>query len=103
MTLDLYQSPLRYGASYDELSADGVEPRAHWTHLMESLRTLGPEELERSCARAERLIRENGITYNIYNDPLGANRSWKFDIVPLLVSASEWRYIEAGIIQRGQL
>jgi uncharacterized circularly permuted ATP-grasp superfamily protein/uncharacterized alpha-E superfamily protein len=103
MTVDLYQSPLRYGAFYDELSADGVNPRPHWAHLMESLRAMGPEELERLCARAERLIRENGITYNIYNDPLGANRSWKIDIVPLLISAKEWRYIEAGVVQRAEL
>jgi len=103
MTLDLYQPPLRYGAAYDELSADGVTPRPHWAHLMESLRAIGPEELGRRWDRAERLIRENGITYNIYSDALGANRAWKIDIVPLLISADEWRYIEAGIIQRAQL
>ena len=70
---------------------------------MESLRAMGSEELERLCARASGCIRENGITYNIYDDPLGANRSWKIDIVPLLISANEWRYIEAGIIQRAHL
>jgi uncharacterized circularly permuted ATP-grasp superfamily protein/uncharacterized alpha-E superfamily protein len=103
MTVDLYQTPLRYGAAYDELSTDGVTPRPHWAHLMESLRTIGPEELGRRWSRAERRIRENGITYNIYNDPLGANRPWKIDIVPFLISADEWRFIEAGIIQRAQL
>ena len=103
MTVDLYQSPLRYGAAYDELSADGVTPRPHWTHLMESLRAIGHEELAQRWARAERRIRENGITYNIYGDPLGASRAWKIDIVPLLIPADEWRYIEAGIIQRAQL
>lgn len=103
MTVDLYQSPLRYGAAYDESSADGVVPRPHWEHFIESLRTTGPEELGRRWARAERRIRENGITYNIYSDPLGANRAWKIDIVPLLIPAQEWRYIEAGIIQRAQL
>jgi uncharacterized circularly permuted ATP-grasp superfamily protein/uncharacterized alpha-E superfamily protein len=103
MTVDLYQPPLRYGKAYDESSADGVTPRPHWTHLMESLRALGPEDLGRRWARAERRIRENGITYNIYGDPLGASRAWKIDIVPLLIPAVEWRYIEAGIIQRAQL
>ena len=103
MTADLYQTPLRYGAAYDELSADGVTPRPHWAHLMESLREIGPEELGRRRARAERRIRENGITYNIYSDPLGANRAWRIDIVPFLIPAEEWRYIEAGIIQRAQL
>jgi uncharacterized circularly permuted ATP-grasp superfamily protein/uncharacterized alpha-E superfamily protein len=103
MTVDLYQNPLRFGVAYDELSADGVTPRPHWNHLMESLRTLGPEELERRWSRAERRIRENGITYNIYSDPLGANRPWRIDIVPLLIPADEWRYIEGGIIQRARL
>ncbi len=98
-----YQSPLRYGDAYDELSADGVAPRHHWAYLMESLREIGPEELARRCAQAERRIRENGITYNIYSDPLGANRPWEIDIVPFLIPADEWRYLESGIIQRAQL
>ena len=103
MTVDLYQTRLHYGEAYDELSADGVNPRAHWAHLMESLRAIGPEELGRRCTRAERRIRENGITYNIYSDPLGANRPWEIDIVPFLIAADEWRYIEQGIIQRAKL
>ena len=103
MTVDLDQTPLRYGAAYDELSADGVNPREHWAHLMESLRAIGPDELGRRWGRAERRIRENGITYNIYGDPLGANRPWKIDLVPFLIPANEWRFIEEGIIQRAQL
>ena len=103
MSVDLNQIPLRYGNAYDELSADGVNPRPHWAHLMESLQSIGPEELGRRWARAERRIRENGITYNIYSDPLGASRAWRIDILPLLIPADEWRFIEAGIIQRAQL
>ena len=82
MTVDLYQTPLRYGGAYDELSSDGVTPRPHWAHLMDSLGVIGSEELGHRWNRAERRIRENGITYNIYSDPLGANRPWKIDIVP---------------------
>jgi len=103
MTVDLYQSLLPYGDAFNESSADGVTPRPHWARLMESLQEIGPEELERRWGRAERRIRENGITYNIYNDPLGANRPWKIDMLPFLIAADEWRYIEAGIIQRARL
>ena len=103
MIADLYQSTLRYGAAYEESSADGINPRPHWTALMESLRTIGPAELARRWALAERRIRENGITYNIYGDPQGANRPWQTDVVPLLIHADEWRFIEAGVIQRAQL
>jgi uncharacterized circularly permuted ATP-grasp superfamily protein/uncharacterized alpha-E superfamily protein len=103
MIVDLYQSTLRYGATYEESSADGINPRPHWEPLIESLRALGPEELARRWALAERRIRENGITYNIYGDPQGANRPWQTDVVPLLIEANEWRFIEAGVIQRAQL
>jgi uncharacterized circularly permuted ATP-grasp superfamily protein/uncharacterized alpha-E superfamily protein len=103
MTVDLYQTPLRYGAAYDELSADGVTPRPHWASMMTSFRAIGPDELERRWERAERRIRENGITYNIYSDPLGANRPWKIDIVPFLIPAEEWQIVQAGIVQRAQL
>jgi uncharacterized circularly permuted ATP-grasp superfamily protein len=100
---DLYQSALRYGDTYEESSADGVRPRPHWEPLMESLHGLGPEELGRRWALAERRIRENGITYNIYGDPEGANRPWRTDVVPLMISEDEWQFIEAGIIQRAEL
>lgn len=100
---DLYQSALHFGDTFDESSADGVRPRPHWEPLMESLHTLGEEELARRWALAERRIRENGITYNIYGDPLGANRPWRTDVVPLLLLEEEWKFIEAGIIQRAEL
>jgi uncharacterized circularly permuted ATP-grasp superfamily protein/uncharacterized alpha-E superfamily protein len=103
MTGDLYESPLPYGGAYEESSADGVTPRPHWAALMESLRRLGPEEIEQRWTHAERRIRENGITYNIYGDPRGASRLWKIDLVPFLIPADEWRSIEAGIIQRATL
>jgi len=103
MTVDLHQPPLRYGDAYDELSADGLTPRPHWAHLIDSLQEVGTEELGRRWARAERRIRENGITYNVYGDPEGASRPWRIDIVPFLIRAEEWRHIEAGIIQRAQL
>lgn len=103
MIADLLQTSLRDPAVYDELSADGVRPRPHWTALIQSLHNLGSEELSNRWAQAERLIRENGVTYNIYGDPRGANRPWNIDLIPLLISADEWKSIEAGILQRARL
>ena len=100
---DLYQSPLRYGEAYEESSEDGITPRPHWAGLMESLQSIGPAELAFRWTQAEQRIRENGITYNMYGDPLGVHRPWKIDLVPLLIPDADWRFIEAGIIQRAQL
>ncbi len=99
----LQQTSLRDPAVYDELSADGIQVRSHWTGLVESLGAIGAEEIAKRWTRAERRIRENGVTYNIYGDALGANRPWRLDLIPLLIAAEEWRYIEAGVIQRAQL
>jgi uncharacterized circularly permuted ATP-grasp superfamily protein/uncharacterized alpha-E superfamily protein len=100
---DLYQSPLRYGGAYEESSVDGITPRPHWAGLMASLQSIGPNELAFRWTQAEQRIRESGITYNMYGDPLGAHRPWKIDLVPLLIPDAEWRFIESGIIQRAEL
>ncbi len=99
----LQQASFRDPSVYDELSTDGMQPRPHWAALIETLQAIGPEELAKRWARAERRIQENGVTYNVYNDALGVNRPWSLDLIPLLIDADEWRAIEAGIIQRAHL
>ncbi len=103
MFADLLQIPLADASVYNELASDGITPRPHWAPFIQSLHDIGSDELARRWERAERRIRENGVTYNIYTDPLGKNRPWAIDPLPLLVPPEEWRYIEAGIIQRAEL
>jgi uncharacterized circularly permuted ATP-grasp superfamily protein/uncharacterized alpha-E superfamily protein len=103
MLADLLQIPLSDPSVYNELARDGVTPRPHWAHFIGSLQALGADELAHRWERAARRIRENGVTYNIYGDPLGASRPWAIDPIPLLIPPQEWRAIEAGIIQRAEL
>jgi len=103
MIADLLQTLLPDGASYNELAPDGVNPRPHWSAFIDHVQALGSDELAHRWEHAERRIRENGVTYNIYTDPQGANRPLAIDPIPLLISPEEWRFIEAGIIQRAHL
>src|SRR3954466_13093031 len=103
MIADLLQIPLSDGSTYNELAADGMRLRPHWSPFMESLQGIASEELARRWERAQRRIRENGITYNIYGDPQGVNRPLAIDPLPLLLAQDEWKHIEAGIIQRAEL
>jgi uncharacterized circularly permuted ATP-grasp superfamily protein/uncharacterized alpha-E superfamily protein len=50
-----------------------------------------------------RIIREHGITYNVYGDPKGCDRPWELDLVPIPIAAAEWRVLEAGLVQRSRL
>jgi uncharacterized circularly permuted ATP-grasp superfamily protein/uncharacterized alpha-E superfamily protein len=103
MIPDLLQIPLPDPLVYNELSSDGVTPRPHWAPFIEAIQSIGQDELARRWSHAERRIRENGVTYNIYGDPLGTKRPWKIDPIPLLIPPEEWRLVEAGIIQRARL
>ena len=88
---------------YDEMmSAPGVL-RPHWDDYVASISALGAEELARRWKTARQRIRENGVTYNVYGDPLGMDRPWNLDAIPLLISPTEWRELEAGLIQRARL
>ena len=89
--------------TYDEMLDDNGQIRPHWTYLIRALRTLGTTEFERRGAEAAKLLRENGVTYNVYGDPAGQNRPWQLDPVPLLVSSEEWSDIEAGLQERAEL
>src|SRR5262245_6830659 len=89
--------------SYDEMCAAAGGLRPHWEYLIRSLEALGVEELERREQEAARLLRENGVTYNVYDDPQGMTRFWELDLVPVLLTSQEWRVIERGLIQRAEL
>src|SRR5277367_1881919 len=88
---------------YDEMSAAPGVLRPHWDEFIHSLSALGDQELGRRWQTARQRIRENGVTYNVYGDPLGMDRPWNLDAIPLLISANEWRELEAGLIQRARL
>jgi uncharacterized circularly permuted ATP-grasp superfamily protein/uncharacterized alpha-E superfamily protein len=87
----------------DELVGRDGEMRPHWRQLIDGLSALGGEELHRLESTALRMVRDNGITYNVYGDPDGRARPWELDIAPLAIDAAEWRTLEAGLIQRAQL
>jgi uncharacterized circularly permuted ATP-grasp superfamily protein len=51
---------------------------------------------------AERVFRKTGITFAVYGDAEAAERLIPFDIVPRIISGSEWRRLTQGIEQRVQ-
>ena len=89
---------------YDELLDDKGLIRPHWQPLLEQLTGDDARAFaRRGLERTRRLIVENGVTYNVYADPQGADRPWALDPVPLLLLADEWRAIEVGLAQRARL
>ena len=88
---------------YDEMCTAGGELRPHWEYLIRSFEALGGVELARRWHEARRLLNENGVTYNVYEDTQHTERLWPLDPIPVLVTSSEWSAIEQGLIQRAEL
>jgi uncharacterized circularly permuted ATP-grasp superfamily protein/uncharacterized alpha-E superfamily protein len=64
---------------------------------------LGFPEVTRRWEDARQLIREHGVTYNVYGDPRGLGRPWVLDPIPLMIAAEESDALQAGLVQRARL
>jgi uncharacterized circularly permuted ATP-grasp superfamily protein/uncharacterized alpha-E superfamily protein len=87
---------------YDELRQEDGTLRPVWrafaAHLDAPLDDIG-----RRQALLARQIQEDGITYNVYNARGGPSRPWSLEVLPLILSADEWRGLEQGVAQRARL
>ena len=78
-------------------------PRPHWKRLVDLLGSWQPAELADRWEQARRLIRDNGVTYNVHDDTAGEQRPWVLDPIPLVISQADWERLEVGINQRARV
>jgi uncharacterized circularly permuted ATP-grasp superfamily protein/uncharacterized alpha-E superfamily protein len=89
--------------TFDEMMDRYGRVRPHWHPLLAMFAGLGPKEVGRRFAAADRHLRDSGVFYRVYEDPAGADRPWPLSHVPLLIEASEWETLKAGLVQRAEL
>ncbi|MBI4904530.1 MAG: circularly permuted type 2 ATP-grasp protein [Acidobacteria bacterium] len=88
---------------YDEFLSAPSQLRPHWREFAAALAKMGHEELARRWQEGRRLIRENGVTYNVYGGTRSTDRPWPLDPMPLLMEPGEWNAIQAAVVQRASL
>jgi uncharacterized circularly permuted ATP-grasp superfamily protein/uncharacterized alpha-E superfamily protein len=98
--LDDYRAP---DGTYDELLTPGGAVRPHWRAVARALDALGGEELERRRRESQRLLRDDGVTYTVYETSGSTTTPWRLDPVPLVLAADEWARLERGVAQRAHL
>ncbi len=87
----------------DEMVLPGGELRNSWRYLAEALDSLGADTLRQRHQQASRLLRDRGVTYNVYDDPQGLERSWELDPIPVVISSQEWAEVENSLQRRAEL
>jgi len=103
MRRDLASAYVPRAGVFDEMKTAPGALRPHWEALVKDLSAGDEAAYERRLVSARRTVRDNGVTYNVYDDEGGEARPWDLDIIPLLISAQDWATLEAGIIQRARL
>lgn len=99
----LLQSYTADADRYDEMLAADGSLRPHWRTLIDQLENLSPDMMRRRAEEVRDAIASDGMTYNVYADPQGANRPWELDLLPQIVAADEWRMLSAAVQQRARL
>jgi uncharacterized circularly permuted ATP-grasp superfamily protein len=88
------------GEFFDEMFEPAGTPRCDCHALFEHLDRLTGDELRRRQVAADRSMLRLGITFHVYGDQEGTERIIPFDIVPRILSGSEWAVLERGLAQR---
>lgn len=87
----------------DEMLGPDGRPLAHWRRFLGMLGALGPEELGRRFASADRYMHEAGVYYRTYDEVGGAERPWPLAHMPLLMAPGEWARLSAGLVERAEV
>jgi uncharacterized circularly permuted ATP-grasp superfamily protein len=88
------------GNFFDELFLKAQQPRPESALLVDRINTLSLEDLKQRQQVAQNMLFKLGVTFNVYSDSEGTERIFPFDIIPRVVSAAEWAWLERGLKQR---
>ena len=82
-------------APFDEMLVGGI-PRSTHRALFTTLEELGPEGLAERARQRDSYLDRHGITFTLGE----RERPLPMDLVPRIITPTEWQSIEAGVIQR---
>ncbi len=85
---------------FDEtFEADGT-PRNHYHQLVERFNSFGEEDMAHRRQLGEDVFKTRGITFTVYGEEQGIERTWPMDLFPRIIPAHEWAIVERGLAQR---
>ncbi|MBP6823321.1 MAG: circularly permuted type 2 ATP-grasp protein [Acidobacteria bacterium] len=87
-------------AAYDEMFAAPGNPRSQYRALYQRLLQLVPSELRQRQQTADIAFLNQGITFTVYGDDAGTEKIFPYDLLPRIITASEWTTLERGLEQR---
>jgi uncharacterized circularly permuted ATP-grasp superfamily protein/uncharacterized alpha-E superfamily protein len=90
-------------ARYDEMAEQDGRLRPQWQRVVRAFEQMTPPDYAARLASMRAMVRDNGVTYNVYDEAGGRARPWELDPVPFVIGAADWKIIQTGIAQRARL
>jgi len=94
--LDSYESD----GFFDEMFEKDQSIRPHYELLKQRLQKMSMKNLNFLQHSTDRAQLSLGMTFNVYNDNQGVERVLPLDIIPRIISAQDWDFLERGLKQR---
>ena len=100
------QVPLRFGLSdpglgdFSEVALAGERAADVYARIRKDLLSPGPSHLARVSAQSRRLMRDLGVTFNLYRDEPARENILPFDPFPRVLDAATWDFLSRGLAQR---
>lgn len=86
--------------AYDEMFDAEGHPRPAYQELYHRLLEMPSESLVQRQQAANMSFLSQGITFTVYSSNEGTERIWPFDLLPRIITSTEWDTIERGLTQR---
>ncbi len=85
---------------YDELVTQDNLPRPGNEVIYDFINKLSSDDLIQRQKSMEIAMMNMGITFNVYSEEGGTERIIPVDVIPRVITASEWKTLEKGLKQR---
>lgn len=86
--------------TWDEMYISDNNLREQYHKIINYLEKESASDLNKKEELAKSLFMSQGITFTVYDSGEGIEKIFPFDIIPRVITSSEWSFIERGIKQR---
>jgi uncharacterized circularly permuted ATP-grasp superfamily protein len=90
----------KQNGGFDEMLDESGATRAHYRKFRALLEEIQPEDFTQRRHSMDLSFLRQGITFNVYGDERGAEKIFPFDLIPRIIPASQWEFLERGLTQR---
>ncbi len=85
---------------FDEMLDQHKGVRGHYKKFHKLFKSVSQAEYDAKRQAVDTAFLRQGITFNVYGDAAGAEKIFPFDMIPRIIPAKEWEYLERGLAQR---